>query len=326
MERVNIINLLTNSGLKVFGIDNDFVYIQDPSCIFPAFDSFFNFAWIVAMVFIAIMLFGWGALYIKNGVKINTLFNNAKNLILVLCIFAAVKPIVNAVYGDKLFEQQCATKQISLNLVRELQEMRKQKFGRHGDEANFEIFSIIDSGVNMQSMSSDGISFGDNNNDNDELFLNSSSFDSNVLRVEASKKSVIYFLANGDKIERTGGSTSWRNNNPGNIEYREFAKKHGAIGTDGRFAIFQSESDGLDAMVSLLRTKNYKNLSLYQAIERWAPSSDGNNPANYAKTVSKLSGFPIDVKLNTLTDEDLRKITSAMQRFEGWNVGVERKI
>lgn len=31
---------------------------------------------------------------------------------------------------------------------------------------------------------------------------------------------------------RIGGSRSWRNNNPGNLEYGKFAKQHGAIGTD----------------------------------------------------------------------------------------------
>ena len=46
-------------------------------------------------------------LYIKNGIKIDTVFNNAKALIMVLMTLALVKPAVNIVYGDNLFAKQC---------------------------------------------------------------------------------------------------------------------------------------------------------------------------------------------------------------------------
>jgi len=43
---------------------------------------------------------------------------------------------------------------------------------------------------------------------------------------------------------RAGGSPAWRNNNPGNLEYRQLAQAHGAIGSDGRFAIFPDDATG----------------------------------------------------------------------------------
>jgi hypothetical protein len=152
MENATIINLLNNSGLKVIGMDNNFVYIQDPSCIFPAFDAVFNFATTVALLFVAIMLFGWGLLYIKNGIKINTLFNNAKALILIFAIFGLTKPIVNFIYGDNLFARQCETKQISLTKVQELLSAREKKFGQYDNIENYEIFNIIDSGITVSSV------------------------------------------------------------------------------------------------------------------------------------------------------------------------------
>ena len=77
---LNIVNLLTNSGLTVIGMDNDFLYLEDPSCIFPVFDTILNYAWIVILVLTAFMLLGWGVLYIKNGVKVDDLFKNASKL------------------------------------------------------------------------------------------------------------------------------------------------------------------------------------------------------------------------------------------------------
>lgn len=43
-----------------------------------------------------------------------------------------------------------------------------------------------------------------------------------------------------------------RNNNPGNIEFGPFARKYGASGSDGRFAIFPTMVMGLRAQAELL--------------------------------------------------------------------------
>jgi hypothetical protein len=146
MDEITILNLLTNSGLEKVHVGSDFIYFQDPSCIFPAFDTFLEYAWIVVLVLIAIIIFGWGVLYIKNGIKINTVFNNAKTLLLILCILGAVKPIVTIVYGKDLFTQQCEIKQISRAAVNELLEIRNKKLGKSDANLLYETFDVIDSG------------------------------------------------------------------------------------------------------------------------------------------------------------------------------------
>lgn len=146
MEQATIISLLTNSGLKVFGMDADFIYFEDPSCIFPAFDTLLEYAWLAIIVMAAIMIFGWAVLYIKNGIKIDTVFNNAKTVILILCILGVVKPIVNIVYGDNLFARQCEVKQVSIASVNELLEQRNKKFGKSDENLLYEDFNVIDSG------------------------------------------------------------------------------------------------------------------------------------------------------------------------------------
>src|SRR5947209_2681255 len=73
---------------------------------------------------------------------------------------------------------------------------------------------------------------------------------------------------------RLGGDRNWRNNNPGNLEYGDFAKAHGAIGTDGRFAIFSNETMGTNAVVALLKTSSYQSLTIRQAMITYARSPE----------------------------------------------------
>lgn len=158
METANIVNLLKNSGLNHVSISDGFVIFQDPGCILPAFDTVLEVAWVVVLILLGIMLFGWGMLYIRNGVKLESLFENAKSIILILAVLAVVKPIVNVVYGNDLFGQQCEMKQVSLNEVQKLLKLREQKLGKNDAHQQYEIFEVTDSGViqdDIESVSQD---------------------------------------------------------------------------------------------------------------------------------------------------------------------------
>lgn len=326
MEQETIYNLLTNSGFEKVLIDADFVYFQDPSCIFPAFDTILEYAWIAILVFVAIMLFGWGVLYIKNGVKIDTLFNNAKTVILILCILGAVKPIVNIIYGDDLFARQCEIKQVSRAAVNELLEMRNKKLGNSDENLLYENFSVIDSGPVYSDGSVDVLQKEEIETINQESEFSGFKV-SDITGVESGKGYVIYIKQDGTKIKRTGGSPSWRNNNPGNIVNSKFATTNGAVGSAGRFAVFPNEETGLQTTVKLLRSKNYVNLTLEQVYHRWAPKGDGNNnPSVYANYVSKHSGVPLNKRIRELNNDEMMRIARAMQKFEGWSIGTEQRI
>ena len=52
----------------------------------------------------------------------------------------------------------------------------------------------------------------------------------------------VYLDAKGHETLRSGGSRSWRNNNPGNIRRGDFAINVGAIGDDGAFAFFPTRT------------------------------------------------------------------------------------
>ncbi len=64
---------------------------------------------------------------------------------------------------------------------------------------------------------------------------------------------VIYISSDGSLTVWYSGSRAWRNNNPGNIRYTPFAKRHGAIGKAGGFAVFPDYNTGRAALSALLR-------------------------------------------------------------------------
>lgn len=115
-----------------------------------------------------------------------------------------------------------------------------------------------------------------------------------------------------------GGSRSWRNNNPGNIEYGPFAKRMGATSTDGRFAIFPDYETGRKAQEELLfNSEGYRNLTLAQAIKRWAPASENNVPAY----IAAMGVNDPDKLMSQYTAEERKKLLDAMQKHEGWREG-----
>lgn len=92
------------------------------------------------------------------------------------------------------------------------------------------------------------------------------------------------FYAQDDKPNRPQ-----RNHNPGDIEYDAFSRAHGAVGTDGRFAIFADDDAGFAALEALLRNDHYAKLTLKQAINRYAPPCE-NNTAGYVARVCQWTG------------------------------------
>lgn len=79
-----------------------------------------------------------------------------------------------------------------------------------------------------------------------------------------------------------------RDNNPGDIEYGNFAIKHGATGGDPRFAIFRTLTDGWIALDDLI-TDEYSNLTIIQLVSKYAPAVE-NNDNNYTKLLCEWLG------------------------------------
>lgn len=96
----------------------------------------------------------------------------------------------------------------------------------------------------------------------------------------------------------TGGAQprGVRNNNPGNIEDGPFARSlPGYKGSDGRFAIFETPQDGVNAGAQLLGSYARRGVvTPAQVINRWAPPSDNNPTQAYAQYVAQRLGIGVD--------------------------------
>ena len=135
----------------------------------------------------------------------------------------------------------------------------------------------------------------------------------------------MYVGNDGNIYEFSGGSRAWRNNNPGNLEDGKFARDNGAIGSDGRFAIFPDAMTGFNAMTSLLSTSPYQNLTIEGAINRYAPPNE-NNVENYLKSIERRTGFPRSKPMNNLSKDNLLKLAKAMKKHEGNMTGKKRLV
>jgi hypothetical protein len=106
---------------------------------------------------------------------------------------------------------------------------------------------------------------------------------------------------------------TFRNNNPGNIRYNP--KIRGVIGrsTDG-FSMFANKWSGLAAMRRLLINYIDRGFNtIDKIINRYAPATDNNKPAQYIDFVVKKSGIAADRKL---VPADLEKIIPVMVKME----------
>lgn len=91
------------------------------------------------------------------------------------------------------------------------------------------------------------------------------------------------FLAPGENKMYPNGTSSWRNNNPGNIR-----------SSSGPFIKFNTYQDGYNALKNIIiractgQSKVYNpNDTYYDFFGKYSPSSDNNDPKSYAEEVAK---------------------------------------
>lgn len=124
------------------------------------------------------------------------------------------------------------------------------------------------------------------------------------------------------------GDYNWRSNNPGNIEYGDFAISQGAIGSgavpQGRergFAIFPTLSAGEEARRALqFESPRYRDLTIEQAISRYAPPNE-NDTRGYINAVTRAAGVPAGTKMSELTPQQQTAFLAAQSQMEGMRQG-----
>lgn len=123
-----------------------------------------------------------------------------------------------------------------------------------------------------------------------------------------------------------------RNNNPGNLEYGDFSRKHGATGSDGRFAIFPTMEMGIKAQQALIfesmggrsnrqeipgHEKGYRDKNLREMIHAYAPKSDFNDTERYIAVVARGAGVnPTGKTMKDFSAEERFRISNTMFMHE----------
>lgn len=120
------------------------------------------------------------------------------------------------------------------------------------------------------------------------------------------------------------GSFAWLNHNPGNLtgvvggpDYGQYPGKFNWH----NFLIFPTRDLGYAAIGTLLRGPGYRDLTIAQAFARYAPASDGNDPAAYAAAVATSAGVSTATLVRDLTDEQLRLMQDKIAEVEGARAG-----
>lgn len=159
-------------------------------------------------------------------------------------------------------------------------------------------------------------------------------------------------LEDGRVIERSGGSISWRNNNPGNLKF-EFdgsadksvrttrTREEALAAAQGRYrgivgldqwgnAVFETYEAGRDAKIELLaRRHGEKDV---EAMLRGYSVADYSGKTNYAEQAAFIydegarQGFDLrNKRLNTMSRDELEAVADGIRGFEGWREGMTRE-
>ncbi len=337
MNTDTIIRLLSNAGFHNVGADASYIYMEDPACILRSFETFIEYAWVIIVFVTGMLLFGWGMSFIR-GAKIDGIFTNLRNLVLIFGGLSAIWPILNTIHGGDVFARGCNQIKIPLSEINKVLDMRKLTLTERDAYDLYEELSISDTGAlpmpaddtsqDSVDMPAESVGPSDNAGQTTPISDRTSS-PVNVAdvptRATESGTDVIYTLPNGTQQKRSGGTRAWRNSNPGNIRSGSFARRVGAIGQAGGFAVFPDEATGMYAIKALLRTSNYNSLTIAGAISRYAPPSE-NDTAAYHRRLEQLTGLSINRPMSGLSDAELERVAVAIRTIEGWRPGNVQQI
>lgn len=127
--------------------------------------------------------------------------------------------------------------------------------------------------------------------------------------------------------QRTGGTISWRTNNPGNVMYGPRARSFGAIGSamagDGEpVAIMPTLDHGWKMQMALWRSPKYNNNTIDHGCRRWATGVGSKKETSpYTIALANAAGASIHTMVSELSDEQLKNMVKRQAKLEGFKVG-----
>lgn len=108
-----------------------------------------------------------------------------------------------------------------------------------------------------------------------------------------------------------------RNFNPGNLNYAGQAGASLEAGSNARFAKFNSEEEGIAALVRQLRLYQQRGIdTIGEIVKKYAPPSENDTQA-YVANMARWTGLSADEKLNFNDTETVRRMVEGISRKEG---------
>ncbi len=135
-------------------------------------------------------------------------------------------------------------------------------------------------------------------------------------------RSTTVIHANGS-MEMRHGNIAFRDNNPGDLRPGPFTEAHGQIGVDvtnesGSFGVFENSVDGEVALRALLATPRVQKRSILEEMRKFAPASDGNDPAGYARTLADALQVDVNAPMSSLTPAQIDIFVEKVKQKEGF--------
>ena len=316
MEDVKLIfKLLKSSGIRPIGIDSQNLYIEDPSCIARSFETFLEHTWIVLTFITGLFLVGlaWGMIRGNKNFNFNLISKNVVAILAIFATFSAIPVVVNFIYGGDLIGKTCKTVTIPTKQVKDLLDLRKATLKKYDAYNLYEDLIVYDSGTTITEST-------ETTNEINTTNTSTANSSSTPVNATQSEKETIYTDSNGTQYKKVGGTLAWRNNNPGNIRYSEFSRRAGAIGSAHGFAVFPDEQTGRNAIKKILASNSYKDLTIANAVSRYAPPTE-NNTAGYQRSLAKLTGLSVNRRISDLSDTEIDSVVEAIEQIEGWEEG-----
>ena len=137
-------------------------------------------------------------------------------------------------------------------------------------------------------------------------------------------RTVVYEYGNGTATVFSGGSASWRTNNPGNLIAGNFSTRQGAIGSYytglATLAIFLTFPIGLAAQEALIEA-NHMSYTIDGFVRRYASEKFGKDVPAYQSYLRSWMSSPGSAPLSSFSAGQLNRFMAGVRHHEGFQPG-----
>jgi hypothetical protein len=147
-----------------------------------------------------------------------------------------------------------------------------------------------------------------------------------IRKIVKSQPGVLHAEMDDGSVVARQGNVAWRMNNPGNLRYAAWEKEFNALGeadagTSGKFAVFATALDGMNAQKKLIFDK-YSNLTIYQLMSKY----DNATAPQYTQIVTQAAGVSANTLVRDLNPTQQEALIKAIHKHEGYSSGRETVV